>query len=101
MATAIIKDGERCPHFHDIEVMVLSLTAECFRIDSECHLFSKLNNEYRKSFTNLISGRQYNDRKRQFFVKREQALKPMTEPLNSHADIFATGSMPLETCYTN
>ena len=34
------------PKFSDIEVMALSLTAECLSIDSENYLFSKLKKEY-------------------------------------------------------
>jgi len=46
------------PRFSDVEVMALSLTAECLSIDSENYLFSKLNKEYLNDFENLISRRQ-------------------------------------------
>ena len=55
--------GGSVPMFSDIKVIALSLTAEYLGIDSESYLFSKLNNEYLNDFKNLISRRQYNDRK--------------------------------------
>lgn len=87
-----------CPKFSDIEVMALSLTAECLGIDSENYLFSKLQKEYLNDFDNLISRRQYNDRKKLLFEKTEQIRKLMAEQLNRQADVFAIDSMPLEIC---
>lgn len=86
------------PNFSDVEVMALSLTAECLGIDSENYLFSKLNAEYRHCFVNLISRRQYNDRRKQLFEQTEQVRKLMAARLNSQADLFAIDSMPLEIC---
>lgn len=86
------------PKFSDIEVMALSLTAECLSIDSENYLFSKLKTEYLCAFDNMISRRQYNDRRKLLFEKTEQARKLMAERLNRQADVFAIDSMPLEIC---
>lgn len=86
------------PRFSDAEVMALSLTAECLSIDSENYLFSKLNKEYRDGFKNLISRRQYNDRRKLLFGKTERVRKLMTAQLNGQADVFAIDSMPLEIC---
>ena len=86
------------PKFSDIEVIALSLTAECLSIDSENYLFSKLNNEYLGNFKNLISRRQYNDRRKLLFEKTEHVRKSMAERINEQADIFAIDSMPLEIC---
>ena len=58
-----LRRGTR-PRFSDIEVIALSLTAECLSIDSENYLFSKLNKEYKTVFENMISRRQYNDRRK-------------------------------------
>ena len=41
------------PKFSDVEVIALSLTAECLGIDSENYLFSKLNKEYLNDFCKL------------------------------------------------
>lgn len=86
------------PRFSDIEVIALSLTAECLSIDSENYLFSKLVKEYENDFTNLISRRQYNDRRKLLFEKTEDVRKLLSERLNRQADVFAIDSMPLEIC---
>ena len=86
------------PRFSDVEVMALSLTAECLSIDSENYLFSKLEYEYKHDFENIISRRQYNDRRKLLFEKTEQARKLMVARLNEHADVFAIDTMPLEIC---
>jgi hypothetical protein len=92
-----LRRGTR-PKFSDIEVIALSLTAECLSIDSENHLFSKLNKEYLNDFKNLISRRQYNDRRKLLFEKTESVRKSMAERINKQADVFAIDSMPLEIC---
>ena len=86
------------PRFSDIEVIALSLTAECLGIDSENYLFSKLRIEYHKDFENIISRRQYNDRRKMLFEKTERVRKLLSERLNKQADVFAIDSMPLEIC---
>ena len=86
------------PKFSDIEVIALSLTAECLGIDSENYLFSKLATEYTDEFTNMISRRQYNDRRKLLFNKIESVRKLLVARLNRQADIFAIDSMPLEIC---
>ena len=65
-----LRRGTR-PRFSDLEVIALSLTAECLSIDSENYLFVKLNTEYLNDFKNLISRRQYNDRRKLLFEKTE------------------------------
>jgi Transposase DDE domain len=86
------------PKFSDIEVIAMSLTAECLSIDSENYLFSKLKTEYLCAFDNMISRRQYNDRRKLLFEKTEQVRKLPAERLNRQADVFAIDSMPLEIC---
>jgi hypothetical protein len=86
------------PKFSDVEIIALSLTAECLSIDSENYLFSKLNSEYSKEFKNIISRRQYNDRRKLLFEKIERVRKLMAERLNRNADVFAIDSMPIEIC---
>jgi hypothetical protein len=86
------------PRFSDVEVMALSLTAECLSIDSENYLFSKIVSEYQYEFENIISRRQYNDRRKLLFEKTEQARKLMAARLNEQADVFAIDTMPLEIC---
>lgn len=86
------------PKFTDLEVISLSLTSECLSIDSENFLFIKLETEYKNDFKNLISRRQYNDRRKQLFEKTEIIRKSMAARLNIQADVFAIDSMPLEIC---
>ena len=86
------------PKFSDIAVISLSLTAECLGIDSENYLFSKLNAEYTNEFENMISRRQYNDRRKLLFEKTEQVRKLLSARLNKQADVFAIDSMPIEIC---
>lgn len=86
------------PRFSDIEVIAMSLTAECLSIDSENYLFSKLHKEYLHEFDNMISRRQYNDRRKLLFDKTEKARKLLSARLNMQADVFAIDSMPLEIC---
>jgi hypothetical protein len=86
------------PKFSDVEVIALSLTAECLSIDSENYLFSKLKKEYWSEFENMISRRQYNDRRKLLFEKVEHARKRLSERLNRQSDVFAIDSMPLEIC---
>ena len=61
-------------------------------------MFSKLNKEYLNDFENLISRRQYNDRRKLLFEKTESVRNAMAERLNRQADVFAIDSMPLEIC---
>ncbi len=86
------------PRFSDVEVIALSLTAECLSIDSENYLFSKLNKEYIAEFKNMISRRQYNDRRKLLFEKIERVRKLIAERINRQADVFAIDSMPVEIC---
>ena len=51
------------PRFSDFEVVALNMASEAVGIDSESLLFAKLQ-EYRVEIPNLISRRQYNDRRK-------------------------------------
>ncbi len=86
------------PRFSDMEVIALSLTAECLSIDSEHYLFVKLRNEYSNDFKNIISRRQYNYRRKVLFEKTEHVRKLLAARRNSGADVFAIDSMPIEIC---
>ena len=52
------------PKFSDLEVVALSLTAETESIDSEKWLFDYKLQEYKDNIPNLISRRQFNDRRK-------------------------------------
>ena len=52
------------PRFFDLEVVALSMAAEAEEIDSENWLFESKLNECRHLIPNLISRRQFNDRRK-------------------------------------
>lgn len=85
------------PRFSDLEVVALNLTAEALSIDSENYLFHKLA-EYRSSFTNLISRRQYNDRKKTTASLCESIRKNVAMEMDGSEDMFCIDSKPIEVC---
>ncbi len=85
------------PRFSDLEVVALNLTAEALSIDSENYLFHKLK-EYRSSFTNLISRRQYNDRKKATALLCESIRKNVAASIDGGEDMFCIDSKPVEVC---
>ena len=52
------------PRFSDLEVLALSMAAESEEIDSENWLFESKLKECRENIPNLISRRQFNDRRK-------------------------------------
>lgn len=92
----VLRPGPK-PKFTDIEVLALSLTAECMGMDSECYLFAMLQG-YKDSFPNIISRRQYNDRRKQLFNQQERIRQTVVNKLNDATDVYAIDSMPLEIC---
>jgi hypothetical protein len=69
--------------------MTLSIYGECLSVYSENYLFSKLQKEYQDDFENMISRRQYSDRRKLLFEKPERIRKLMSVMLNKEADVFA------------
>lgn len=93
----LLRPGPK-PKFTDLEVVALSLTAECMGIDSELYLFGKLNCNYREAFPDMISRRQYNDRRKSLFQLQDYLRGKLAERLNDLTEVFAIDSMPLEIC---
>lgn len=93
----LLRPGPK-PKFTDIDVICLSLTAECLSIDSELYLFNKLKTDYPKDFPCLISRRQYNDRRKSLFPWQELVRSKIAQVLNEITEVFAIDSMPLEIC---
>jgi len=85
------------PRFSDIEVVALSITSEAMSIDSESLLFAKLG-EYRNEFSNLISRRQYNDRRKLTSTLCEAIRKRMAKEIDGGEDFFCIDSKPIEVC---
>ena len=86
------------PRFSDIEVIALSLTAEKYSIDSESQLFSLLEEYYKTDFPNLISRRQYNDRRKFTANLCEQIRKLIAQAIDGDEDYFCIDSKPIPVC---
>lgn len=93
----LLRPGPK-PKFTDIEVIALSLTAECMGIDSELNLFYRLQTTYKDAFPNMISRRQYNDRRKALFRWLETIRQQVADTLNEINEVYAIDSMPLEIC---
>lgn len=93
----LLRPGPK-PKFTDIEVIALSLTAECLGIDSELYLFAKLEADYKEVFPFLISRRQYNDRRKSLFPWQVTIREKVVARLNGLCNLFAIDSMPIEIC---
>ena len=76
------------PHFSDLEVIALSFTAEKFSIDSESLLFSLLEEYHKTDLPNLISRRQYNDRRKSIANLCEQIRKHIAQAIDGDKDYF-------------
>ena len=85
------------PRFSDLEVVALSLTAEAFGIDSENCLFHWLSS-YKDEIPNLISRRQYNDRRKLTSGLSEEIRKRIAEEIDGEEDCFIVDSKPIEVC---
>lgn len=86
------------PIFSDLEVVSLSMMAEALGIDSENLLFSKIKTDYQDDFPNIISRRQYNDRRKSLFYLQKQIQRRMANKIDEFEDIFTVDSKPLQIC---
>lgn len=86
------------PKFSDLEVMALSTTAEIFGIDSENYLFHRLNIECGKDIPNLITRRQYNQRRKQTYRLCEEIRKDIASAIDGREDVFSIDSKPIKVC---
>lgn len=85
------------PRLSDLEVIALSLTAEKFSVDSESYLFSLLE-EYKSDIPNLISRRQFNDRRKFTANLCEQIRKNIALAIDAGEDMFCVDSKPVPVC---
>lgn len=85
------------PKFSDIEVVSLSMVSEAMSIDSESLLFAKLE-EYKKEMPNLISRRQYNDRRKLTSNLCDTIRKRMAQKIDGAEEYFCIDSKPIEVC---
>lgn len=87
------------PRFSDLEVIALSLTAESVEIDSENNLFVKLFSEYHSQMPNLISRRQFNDRRKQTAGLCKLIREKMANTIDGGEEYFCIDSKPIEVCW--
>lgn len=97
------KNGNRphcgvVPKFSDLEVMALSATAEAFGFDSEIYLFRRLHSEKGESLPNLISRRQYNQRRKLTAMLGEEIRKDIAMAMDGNEDVFSIDSKPVKVC---
>jgi hypothetical protein len=85
------------PVFSDLEVISLALSAEAIGIDSESYLFSKLV-KYKSDFPNLISRRQYNDRRKLTADLCSRIRERIATNIDGGESIFCVDSKPIEVC---
>lgn len=86
------------PRFSDLEVIALSLAAESESIDSEKWLFDYKLQEYKNKIPNLISRRQFNDRRKKTASLCEAIRKEMVKAMNGKENLFLVDSKPIEVC---
>ena len=98
--TKFVKFLEICKQlrFSDLEVIALSMAAETEEIDSENWLFEARLKEYRGSIPNLISRRQFNDRRKTVSGIQEQIRSRMAQEMDGGEDYFCIDSKPIEVC---
>ena len=86
------------PKFSDLEVVALSLTAETESIDSEKWLFDYKLQEYKANIPNLISRRQFNDRRKKTAGLCEELCKRIAMKMDGGEEQFFIDSKPIEVC---
>lgn len=86
------------PKFSDLEVVALSLAAESERIDSENWLFESKLKEYKGKIPNLISRRQFNDRRKSTAGLCEKIRKQIAMAIDGRENFFFVDSKPVEVC---
>ena len=88
------------PKFSDLEVIALSLAAETEEIDSENWLFNYKINDFIELIPNMISRRQFNDRRKMVSGLCEEIRKRMANMIDGGEDCFCIDSKPIEVCRT-
>ena len=86
------------PTFSDLEVVALSLTSEAFGIDSENYLFHRLNRECPGVIPNLITRRQYNQRRKKTKFLGEEIRKAIARKIDGGESVFCIDSKPVKVC---
>ena len=85
------------PRFSDLEIVALNMTSEAVGIDSESLLFARLR-KYKIEMPNLISRRQYNDRRKITSSLCNTIRERMVAEFDAGEDCFCIDSKPIEVC---
>lgn len=86
------------PRFSDLEIIALSMAAEAEGIDSENWLFEAKLKACRALMPNLISRRQFNDRRKSVSGLCEQIRSRIAKHIDGGEDDFCIDSKPIEVC---
>ena len=86
------------PSFLDIEVVALGMASEDEEIDSENWLFESNLNECQHLIPNLISRRQFNDRRKTVSNLCEQIRSRIANHIGGGEDYFCIDSKLIEVC---
>ena len=86
------------PTFSDLEVVALSIAAEAFSIDSENYLFNRLNKECPGAIPNLITRRQFNQRRKLTATLAENIRKVVAKKMDGGEFFFSIDSKPVKVC---
>jgi len=93
-----VKKVGRKPQFSDLELISLNLVAEYLSIDSENHLFKKINESFKDDFPNLIDRTQFNRRKKCLFNYMDKIRGCLAHKFIEFEEYYIVDSMPLEIC---
>lgn len=85
------------PRFSDLEVIALNLTMESLSIDSESFFFTLLQG-YKKEIPNLISRRQFNDRRKSTYELCASIRTRIANEIDGGEEYFCIDSMPVTVC---
>lgn len=86
------------PKFSDLEVVALSITAEAFGFDSENFLFKRLVEEKGESLPNLVTRRQYSQRRKLTMRLGEEIRRDIAAAMDGGEDVFCIDSKPVKVC---
>jgi hypothetical protein len=86
------------PKFSDLEVVALTLAAETESFDSENWLFEHQLNDCREKIPNLISRRQFNDRRKTTSSLCEEIRKRIAQAIDGGEEYYCIDSKPIEVC---
>lgn len=88
------------PKMTDLEIISLSITAECLEIDSENLLWTKLKTDYPDMFASLIHRTKYNLRRKRLVSITSKCLVDLSEIIHDSigSEVLIIDSMPIPTC---